>query len=254
MQPQNIFSKFNQVVLLLVLFAQSVSATPLYLGAGLGMGINYFSPQRTDVSVRNPAHASAGFNLFLGYQINHFYSLELGYLTLGYYENSGQGTSICDQQGNCGYPEPSINPPRFRTNLNVVNQINTDYYVFDNVFKYKLSDSFTLFAKLGIAYDNVNLQSYVTVLPNVDGIGIQFHEDITAKPKTNWSPHIALGYSYRMNTHFLLRSQVDYFFPTPLYSTKDQLFIENQVKNRPTGIKQGTLEPILLNFGIDYRF
>jgi hypothetical protein len=243
--------------LFLLLTANAVMASNFYLGGSVGYGINYFEGESNDIPIRNPAHASAGFNAFIGYQVKSWYALELGYFKLGYYSNSGQGSSICDTDGTCGYPDIGIDPLRFPTNLNVVNEISANYYYLDNVFRLYQFKKIDFFVKVGIALNDVTLKSYVTVFPNSGGglpIGFQINERIIAKPKNIFSPHLALGYNYNITENFALRSQLDYFFPTPMYSVQETRESPFGITERPSGTKQGTLYPIMITLGIDYRF
>jgi hypothetical protein len=216
------------------------TAPRFYVGGIIGPGINYFTNDKNYVTIIDAEHASFAWNLFAGINLNNSFSLELGYLNLGFYENAGSGQSICDTKGNCGYPE-KIPFQRFNTNLTVINDINAQFYYLDLVSWLLQTEHWRIFAKVGAAYDNISLKSYVTVFPNFDDLGFQIQQTVNSKSSTQYSPHLALGYEYQANEHLFIRTEVDYFSSQSMVSTTD-------------GSSQGTLFPLAILFGTRITF
>ena len=211
-----------------------------YAGGIIGPGVNYFSNDKNYVTIIDAEHATFAWNLFAGMTLNNSFSLELGYLNLGFYENAGSGESICDTKGNCGYPA-KIPFERFKTNLTVINDIDAQFYYLDLVSWIIQTEHWRVFAKVGAAYNNVSLKSYVTVFPNFDDLGIQIQQTVTSKSSTQYSPHLALGYEYQANEHVFIRTEFDYFSSQTMLSTAD-------------GSNQGTLYPFAILFGTRILF
>jgi len=222
-------------LVLLLIISTIYAENEFYMGGIVGPGINYFTTSKNYLIVRNPAHASFAWNIFTGVNLTKHWSFELGYLNLGFYENSGDGRSICDTQGNCGYPAV-IPLERFHTNLTVVNDINAEFYYTDLVAWILHTTNFNVFLKSGVAYNDVHLKSYVDVFPNISDVGFEIQRTVISKSKNQFSPNFGFGYEYKANKHIFIRSEIDYFYRQNMISKSD-------------GSSQGTLFPIAILFG-----
>lgn len=227
--------------LALVFLSLQSSAEQLryYIGGIIGPGINYFKNDKNYVHIRHPAHASFAWNIFAGINLFPKLSLELGYLNLGFYENSGNGESICDIHGKCGYQKKSID--HFDTKLTVVNDIEVQYYYLDLVPWLYKSKHLQIFAKFGLAYTNASLDSYVDVFPKVFDYQFEIKQTVHSKSQNALSPQVALGYEYRASKNIYIRSEIDYMFPT-------RMLAESTQQN------EGVLYPISLLFGTRVTF
>lgn len=229
-------------VIFLLLSVTTCKAASLYGGGTLGAGINDFTSSKNYVDIRHPAHASLSWSAFVGVKLNRRLSIELGYLNLGFYENSGNGQSICDETGKCGYPKTGLLPLRFNTKLTVVNNIEAQFYYLDIVGQLWTRGNFSVYSRLGAAYNQISFTSYVDVFPNIiDHVGPEIQRTSYSKAQTRVTPNIAIGYEYRANKNLFLRSEINYFIPVEMIDEDD-------------GSKQGTFKPCSLSFGVRMLF
>lgn len=233
-------SQILGLILALFLMNSAYGADKFYFGGIIGPGINYFTASREYLEPRHPAKATFAWNVFVGMNLSDLWSVEVGYLNLGFYENSGDGQSICDEQGNCGYPRP-IPFERFRTKVTVVNDITPQFFYGDAVLWLFHHDALRFFLKAGLAYNDIQLKSYVNVFPSVDNVGLDIRETVISKNRFAVAPHFAAGYEYQANEHVAIRTEFDYFYKQDMLSIQDQSL-------------QGTLYPMAILFGTRISF
>lgn len=225
----------------ILFLASTVHAEPsrFYVGGVVGPGINYFKNNKNYVTIRHAAHASFAYNVFAGMHVLPWLSMEIGYLDLGFYENSGNGEGFCNRSGDCSSKQ-SIERP-YATKITITNDIDATYYYLDAVPSLYHNKTLNIFAKVGLAYTRASLNSYVTVVPKVFGIQFEALENDYANNDNEISPRLGIGYDLHASKHIDLRTEFDYMFPT--HMLKDN-----------TEEKEGTLYPSTILFGSIYKF
>jgi hypothetical protein len=103
------------------------------------------------------------------------------------------------------------------------------------------STHWKIYDKLGVAYSDISLTSYVDVFPTIDNIGLEIQQTSHAHNQSNITPNVAFGYEYKANKTIFLRTEINYYFPA------------NMIDDT-THESQGTLYPIALSFGVKMLF
>lgn len=223
------------------------SATPhkdnFYMGAGLGVGINYFTPTNTAVSAANADHSSVAYRLFAGYNLNKNFALELGYTNFGYYENSASGNSICDKSGTCGFPNANISDDLYDTELNITNTINTYSLDLSAIARYNITDNLNVFGRVGANYLNASLTTKAVISPQIKFGDIYIGPTVNQTTNANSAkllPLLGIGYEYNPNRFLGIRVEYDYYFSVDM--------------NNNLGVNEGSYTPSAIFISTIYNF
>jgi hypothetical protein len=213
----------------LLLSAPSVFAKDFlnnfYVGAGPGVGINYFSPDFELFDVKDARHGALGGRFFIGYTINRYIDVELGGTYFGDYHNQGNSSGyICfsDNLRQCIPNQPAIEH-LFAENIQVSNTIQSYAIDLTTKWNWPVTQRFVLFAKTGAAYIHATINSLVTIdfeLFNHE-IGHITQETYASNSGNFWShinPVLGIGEEYFLTDAVSMRAEYDYYFPVKMHS------------------------------------
>lgn len=200
---------------------ESSIATPhqknFYLGAGIGAGVNYFSPSSATnvISASNVEHAAMAYRFFGGYNLDKNFALELGYTNFGYYQNSASGNSVCNTSGKCGLGSPNPLAGIFNTEINDTNNISAYAIDLSTIARYNVTDDLNVFGRAGVNYLSATLNSKTIVSPQIPigstAIGPTINQNTTASSSA-LLPLLGIGYEYNPNNFLGIRVEYDYYF------------------------------------------
>ena len=208
--------------------ADNTFFSKVYIGAGAGVGIQYFKPDYQLFPIADAEHGVLGGRLYLGYQFTRHWGLELGYTNIGTYHNNGSNSQFICTSGDlekCISNFPPVNR-YFNENLNVKNSINASAIDLSAKFNYPITQKFDLFARAGAAYMNVTTQSNVEIdlnfLPNTpDARTIPLHAQTNSNNHSNFwnqiNPVLGIGDEYHFTPRLSFRFEYDYYFPVKLH-------------------------------------
>lgn len=214
-----------------------------YVGAGLGAGINYFTPTNNTVSASNADHASMAYRFFGGYNLDKHFALELGYTNFGYYKNSASGNSICNTSGSCGFS--SANPLNgvYNTELNIINTINSYALDLSTIARYNITDNLNIFGRVGANYLNASLTTKSIINPQISigntSIGPTINQTTTSNSNAIL-PLLGIGYEYNPNSFLGIRFEYDYYFSV------------NMINNQ--SVNEGSYSPSAIILSTIYNF
>ncbi len=196
------------------MFAGVVSATPfktdLQIGYAIGAGINYYTAEDNYISVSNASHASFAWDLHIATYFNRYIGIQLGYLTYGFYENSGDGYAFCDRTGNCDYSKPDLAQLVFKSHLTVRNDISIKSAYVVMLLRQPIAGWMSLYEKLGISYTWANIDSYVTVDPEVFNIGPTFQQYDPIGEHQHYQPFLAFGWTVNLTHSLAVTTEFDW--------------------------------------------
>ena len=103
--------------------ADNAVLSKVYIGAGAGVGIQYFKPDYELFPINNAEHGVLGGRLYLGYQLTRHWGIELGYTNIGTYHNNGNNNQFICTSGDLAECISNFSPVNqyFNENLNVKN-------------------------------------------------------------------------------------------------------------------------------------
>lgn len=182
----------------------------LQFGYSIGAGINYYKATDQDISISNARHASLAWNLHISQYFNRYIGIEIGYLNYGFYENSGDDYAFCDMSGNCDYSKPGIDPPVFRSHLTVRNDIHVSSAYTTMLLRQPLINKLYLFEKIGLSYTWANIDSYVTVDPQIFNIGPTIQQYDPVGEHTHIQPFLAIGWATQITKSLALTTEFDW--------------------------------------------
>lgn len=214
-----------------------------YVGAGLGAGINYFTPTNNAVNASNADHASMAYRIFGGYNLDKNFALELGYTNFGYYKNSASGDSICNTSGSCGLPSANPLAGIYNTELNVINSINTYALDLSTIGRYNVTNNLNVFGRVGVNYLNATLNTKSIISPQIPigsaSIGPTINQTSTSTSNAIL-PLLGIGYEYNPNSFLGIRVEYDYYFSV------------NMINNQ--SVNEGSYSPSVILLSTIYNF
>lgn len=216
-------------------------AFPQYqIGFLIGPGINYYNPHQSYFTIKHADHASFAWNAHGSILFNRYLGVELGYTNFGFYENFGRGQSICDTTGQCGYSAANPIGGIFNSFLDINNDILVQSVYLAPVFQYPINNASTLFLKAGVAYTHADINSHITIHPTIIGIGPVINTTDKIKNHQYIQPYLGLGWHYQITQHLALAWEFDWNGVVKMY--------------RQNGDYDGSLYPMVIFFGTEYRF
>ena len=233
----------GMLLFLATCFSQTVPLTfttqGFEVGFSLGGGINYYQPKNNTIAVRDAAHASFAW----GFHISKFFTphigVQLGYMNYGFYENDGSGTGFCDMSGNCNYTHASLNPLVFKSQLTVNNEVENQATYLVLLLRQPIFTNQSLLLKLGGAYSFARIHSFVTVNPQVGGIGPTIMQVDRIHNRDYFAPFVAIAWRMLLNQTMVLTTEFNW--NGLLHMGDDRGF-------------NGNLYPMAIMMGLSYRF
>ena len=127
----------------------------------------------------------------------------------------------------------------FSSAITLSNEITNEAFYLATLWHWTIATNQYVVAKLRASYNVTRIRSFVTVSPEVLGVGPTFHIEQTSYNQQKLFPYIDLGWRYHFTQHISVTSDIAWNGMIKLYNSQ-------QV--------QGTLYPIAIMMGLDYTF